>query len=141
MDAFVSWLEQRLSQKSKKEIEIMLLGELPALEETQSGRDLIRIGEERGIRVGEERGVRVGEERGVRIGEERGVRIGEERGVRQGLARAILVSLRTRYSTVPAAIEDKVHALTVEEAERLLDYLPRCPSLDELAQWFVDAKP
>ena len=50
LEAFVSWLEQRLGHKGKKEIEIMLLGELPALEETQSGKDLIRIGEERGER-------------------------------------------------------------------------------------------
>ena len=45
LEVFVSWLEQRLKHKSKKEIEIMLLGELPELEETQSGKDLIRIGE------------------------------------------------------------------------------------------------
>lgn len=39
LEVFVSWLEQRLSSKSKKEIEIMLLGERPELEETQSGKD------------------------------------------------------------------------------------------------------
>jgi len=31
---FVNWLEQRFPQKGKQEIEIMLLGELPELEET-----------------------------------------------------------------------------------------------------------
>jgi hypothetical protein len=45
---FVSWLEQRLKHLGKKEIEMILLGELPELEETQSGKDLIRIGEARG---------------------------------------------------------------------------------------------
>lgn len=45
---FVSWLEQRFKHKQKKEIEVMLLGELPDLEETESGKDLIRIGEQRG---------------------------------------------------------------------------------------------
>ena len=44
-EVFVSWLEQRLKHKTKKEIETMLLGELPDLEETASGKDLIRIGE------------------------------------------------------------------------------------------------
>ena len=45
-EVFVSWLEQRFKDKTKKEIETMLLGELPA-EETASGKDLIRIGEQR----------------------------------------------------------------------------------------------
>lgn len=45
---FVSWLEQRFPKKGKREIEIMLLGELPPLEETQSGKDLIQIGVDRG---------------------------------------------------------------------------------------------
>ena len=43
-------------QVYKKEIEMVLLGELPELEETQSGKDRIRIGEERGERRGEQRG-------------------------------------------------------------------------------------
>jgi hypothetical protein len=47
-EVFVSWLEQRLKNKSKKEIEMILFGELPDLEDTASGKDLIRIGEERG---------------------------------------------------------------------------------------------
>ena len=49
LEVFVNWLEQRLPHKGHKEIEIMLLGELPNLEETQSGKDLIRIGEVRGM--------------------------------------------------------------------------------------------
>ena len=44
-EVFVSWLEQRFKDKTKKEIEMILLGELPDLEETASGKDLIRIGE------------------------------------------------------------------------------------------------
>jgi hypothetical protein len=151
LDVFVSWLEQRLSHKNKKEIEIMLLGELPELEETQSGRDLIRIGEERGIRVGEERGIRVGEERGIRVGEERGIRVGEERGIRvgeergirvgeergeqRGLQKAILVSLRARYGAVPAPLQEKIRTLTADEAERVLECLPQCPTLEALIPW------
>jgi predicted transposase YdaD len=145
LEVFVSWLEQRLNHKCKKEIEIMLLGELPELEETQSGKDLIRIGEERGIRVGEERGIRVGEERGIRVGEERGIRVGEERGIRvgeqrgeqRGLQKAILVSLRARYGTVPATVHDKIRMLSVEEAEHVLEFLPECPTVDALVQWLA----
>ena len=51
-EVFVSWLEQRFKDKTKKEIETMLLGELPDLEETASGKDLIRIGEKRGLEEG-----------------------------------------------------------------------------------------
>jgi predicted transposase YdaD len=47
-EVFVSWLVQRFKDKTKKEIEMMLVGELPDLEETASGKDLIRIGEQRG---------------------------------------------------------------------------------------------
>ena len=43
-DVFVNWIEQRFSEKGKKEIEEMLIGALPALRDTQSGKDLIQIG-------------------------------------------------------------------------------------------------
>ena len=48
LDVFVSWIEQRLQHKGKKEIEAMLLGELTDLRETQSGKDLIKIGKQEG---------------------------------------------------------------------------------------------
>jgi predicted transposase YdaD len=127
LEVFVNWLEQRLKQKSKKEIEMILLGELPDLEETQAGKDLIRIGEERGVRIGEERGVRIGEERGVRIGEER------------GLHRAIQVSLGARFAAVPAAMQDKIRTLPSDAAESLLEYLSQGPTLDDVTRW-VDAQ-
>ena len=95
----------------------MLLGELPELEETQSGKDLIRIGEERG--------------------EKRG----EERGEQRGLARALLVSLRVRHGMVPAALQKQIRALTADQAERLLEQLPQCQTLDEVAQWLSRQQP
>jgi predicted transposase YdaD len=52
LTVFVSWVQQRFKSKRKQEIEVMLgLNELPGLEETESGKDLIRIGEERAILV------------------------------------------------------------------------------------------
>ena len=57
LDVFVNWLEQRLPHKGRKEIEMMLLGELPNLEDTQSGKDLIRIGEARGEARGWEQAI------------------------------------------------------------------------------------
>ena len=47
-EVFVSWLVQRFKDKTRKQIETMLLGELPELDETVAGKELIRIGEKRG---------------------------------------------------------------------------------------------
>jgi hypothetical protein len=103
LDVFVSWLEQRLKHKGKKEIEMMLLGELPDLEETQSGKDLIQIG--------------------------------EARGEARGLAKAILTYLAARHDSIPDELEQQIRSLQVEQAEQVLQYVLRCESLDELAQW------
>ena len=56
LEVFVSWIEQRLKHKGKKEIEKMFAEELPDLEETQSGKDLIQIGVERGKTEGKKEG-------------------------------------------------------------------------------------
>jgi predicted transposase YdaD len=48
-DVFLSWLMQRLPNRTRQEIESMLIGELPELVETRAGRDLIEIGEQRGM--------------------------------------------------------------------------------------------
>ena len=52
LEVFLSWIEQRLSHKGKKEIEEMMLGQLPDLRDTQSGKDLIAIGKLEGKREG-----------------------------------------------------------------------------------------
>jgi predicted transposase YdaD len=95
----------------------MLLGELPDLEETESGKDLIRIGEQRG--------------------EQRG----EKRGEKRGREETILAFLAARYGPVPAAIQEKIATLTAAEADRLIQFLVNCQTLDELAQWLVTNRP
>jgi predicted transposase YdaD len=115
-EVFVSWLEQRFRDKTKKEIEMILLGELPDLEETASGKDLIRIGEERG--------------------EQRG----EKRGEKRGLEKAILAFLVARHGTVPAAIQEKIAKLTPAKAERMMQFLAQCHSLDEVTRWLARPK-
>lgn len=42
LDVFVNWLEQRFQDRGKKEIETMLLGELPDLRKTQSVKTFSR---------------------------------------------------------------------------------------------------
>ena len=107
LDVFVSWLEQRLTHKKKREIEIMLIGELPSLEETQSGKDLIRIGEKRG----------------------------EARGKKLGLDDAILVFLEAKHGRISRPLRAKIESLSPEMAKRLLAYLPKCETLDEIKKW------
>jgi hypothetical protein len=92
---------------------MMLLGELPDLAETASGRDLIRIGEERG----------------------------EKRGEKRGREETILAVLTAWYGTVPAAVREKVAKLNPDEVERLIQFLRHCQSLDEVAQWLGIANP
>jgi hypothetical protein len=107
-EVFVSWLQQRFKTKRKQEIEVMLgLDDLPALEETESGKDLIRIGEERGIRMGEARG--------------------EEK--------AILLFLKAKFKTVPRSMRNKIQQLSAPHKEQLLTWLPKCASLKALTAW------
>ena len=51
-EVFVSWLGQRLPNRTKQEIEKMLIGELPELVDTRMGQDLIKIGKEQGLAEG-----------------------------------------------------------------------------------------
>jgi predicted transposase YdaD len=111
-EVFVSWLVQRFKDKTRKEIEMMLLGELPELEETVAGKELIQIGEQRG----------------------------EKRGEKRGLEEGLLAFLAARHGTVPAAIQEEIAKLTPAEAKRLMQFLARCPSLDEVTQWLARAK-
>jgi hypothetical protein len=48
-EVFLSWLGQRLPNRTKQEIEKMLVGELPELLETRMAQDILKIGEERGL--------------------------------------------------------------------------------------------
>lgn len=57
LDVFINWLEQRFKDLGKMEIENMLLGQLPDLRETQSGKDLIAIGRQEGRQEGERAGL------------------------------------------------------------------------------------
>lgn len=54
---------------------------LTPIEETVIGRELIALGEERGIKLGEKLGEKRGEKRGIKLGEKRGEKRGEERGM------------------------------------------------------------
>lgn len=44
LDVFINWLGQRLINKGRKEIEMLLIGELPDFRDTKCGQDLLRDG-------------------------------------------------------------------------------------------------
>lgn len=103
-DAFVSWLEQRFRDKGKQEIEEMLIGALPDLSDTQSGKDLIAIG----------------------------VQKGEAKGEAKGKRESLLLILRVRFGGVPEAFHDSVMAIeSVEQLDELLQQALRIESIDE----------
>ena len=83
LDVLVSWLGQRFKHKGIQETLAMLLGELPPLEETQLGKELIQIGEQRG----QEKGLAQGLQKGLEKGRLEGLRLGPEAQVRRGRSR------------------------------------------------------
>ena len=119
MDVFLNWLEQRFQNKSKQEIEIMLLGELPDLRDTRSGRDLIAIGKREGEMVGEKRGEKRGESRGIDL----------------GLENAIVLCAKERFRSVPEELEARLPKLPRRSKEQLLRLISRAESVVELDNW------
>jgi hypothetical protein len=57
------------------------------------------------------------------------------------LTPSVLVSLRVRHGAVPAALQKQIRALTADQGERLLEQLPQCQTLDEVAQWLSRQRP
>ena len=89
----------------------MLVGELPDLEETKSGKDLIAIGEKRG------------EQRGRRECK------------REGKIASILVYLEAKYKQLPSEVQKALSTLSSSKADRLAAHLPRCKSLRDVTSW------
>jgi predicted transposase YdaD len=112
IEIFVSWLEQRFTHMSKNEIEAMFVGELPDLEETQSGKDLIEIGEKRG--------------------EARG----EARGKASGVAEEIVMFLEARrQGAVPEATQRRLGALPLPRLHELLREVSQGLTLEQVEAW------
>ncbi|HRA87608.1 MAG TPA: hypothetical protein PK992_06060, partial [Planctomycetaceae bacterium] len=108
---------QRFRTKGKKEIEEMLVGALPDLTETQSGRDLIQIGVEKGKAQGKAEGKAEG----------------KVEGVVEGKRESLLLILGIRFGAIPAKASKAISA--IESASRL-DELTRqallVTAIDEL---------
>lgn len=115
-DVFVSWLEQRFSDKSKQEIEMLLLGALPDLRETRSGKDLVHIG----WLEGKEEGREEGKEEGI------------DEGERLGKVKSLLMLLDAKFGSVAPEIRERVLGLASSEVDKRLLQLVTAESIDQM---------
>ena len=127
LSVFVNWLEQRFVNKGKAEIEEMLFGQLPDLQDTQSGKDLIAIGFQEGIQVGIEQGIEKGIEKGIEQGIEQGI----EKGKRDALTQVLAI----RFGQLDSMLVEKIEELS--GTEMLDKYFSRALEIDSLAQLFT----
>ena len=84
-------------------------GELPDLEETASGKELIAIGEKRGF----------------------------ERALERGLTSAILVLMKDRFGSVPVEMERRIQNLSRADEEKLLILVSGAKTLKAVETWLV----
>lgn len=120
LEVFINWLEQRFVEKGKAEIEKMLVGQLPDLRETQSGKDLIAIGAQEGFQVGLEKGI----EKGV------------ERGIEKGKRDSLIQVLGSRFGELDLSLIEKIEAIS--GLEMLDKYFRRSLSIQSLEQLFSE---
>lgn len=92
---------------SKPKSRMALLGELPELEETQSGKDLIAIGEKRG----------------------------KMEGKRKGRIDFILLFLQSKHGELPKEFRKAVSLLSAAKANRVITHLPQCETLQDVQSW------
>jgi hypothetical protein len=83
--------------------------------------------------------IELGVERGLERGIKRGIEHGMDRGLREGRRReaAVLVlrQLRRRIGSLPADVEDTIHALTLRPLESLGEALLDFKRPADLAAW------
>ena len=133
LEVFINWLEQRFVEKGKLEIEKMLVGQLPDLRETQSGKDLIAIGVQVGIAQGLEKGIEQGIEKGLEQGIEKGLEQGIEKGLEQGKRQSLIQVLEARFGQVDTPLLEKIAAIKeLESLDRYFRRALRMASLDHL---------
>jgi predicted transposase YdaD len=104
-DVFVDWLLQRFSDRGMKGIEQMLIGQLPDLRDTQAGKELIALGEQKG----REQGIEKGREQGELIGQIRILQeiLGSEPTDARALAELSDEALATRLADLRAQLQQR----------------------------------
>ena len=119
---FLSWMLERFRDRSPKEIAMIL--DLPDIEDTRAGRELLEKGIEKGIAKGIEEGIAKGLEKG------------REEGLEEDLESGILMIARKRFGadSVDRSLETAIRALSAPALECVLDGLLDLPGVEELRQ-------
>lgn len=109
LDIFVNWIEQRFDKKGKQEIEEMLIGALPDLRETQSGKDLIQIGRVEGKIEG------------------------KEQGKIEGKIEGLLLVLTSRFGEVPPELKEQIRQFSAgDKIDQAILQAVKIDSINEL---------
>ena len=108
-EVFIDWLCQRFQNFTREEMRAMLLGELPPLENTVVGKELIQIGEKRGWDAGKKEGVK--------------------EGVLEVLRRQISA---LSFAPFPQPFQDRIEALP---SQKLIQLSLHVNNLQTLADW------
>ena len=85
----------------------MMLEKLTPLEETKVGKELIEIGEERGV----------------------------QKGRRETMSGSVLDVAEVRLGHLPRSVQSRIQKLTLEQSRRLLKFVAGCNSLAEVRTW------
>ncbi len=109
LGVFADWLGQRFPNKHKRELEMIMIEDLPPVEETVWGREFIELGEKRG----------------------------EKRGAELALNRAVQVCLKVRFPPVPKELSQQIRQLQKSQKEQLLEFAMRAKSLEAVEKWIA----
>jgi predicted transposase YdaD len=117
-EVFLHWLLERFRDRTDQEIAMIL--DLPDIEDTRAGKDLMEKGMERGLKRGLERG--------------------REEGREEGLESSIVVIARKRFKAgqVDARLEAAIRDLGTRALEQLLDELLDLSDANALRQRVED---
>ena len=113
LGVFADWLGQRFPNKHKRELEMIMIEDLPPAEETVWGREFIEIGKKRGEKIGEKRGAEL------------------------TLNRAVQVCLKVRFPPVPKELSQQIRQLEKSQKEQLLEFAMRAKSLEAVEKWIA----
>lgn len=76
---------------------------------------------------------RIGMEMGMEVGMEKGMEKGMHKGIREGAFLVLVRLLGHRFGSLPDEVTQRLHLLSVEEVEGLVDVALTVRSLDEFA--------
>lgn len=108
-EVFLSWLLQRLPNRSKQEIEKMLVGKLPELVETRAGQDILKIGKEQGL----------------------------AEGLADGLAESVVIVLEGKPGRLTKSLRQRIRRLASGQLRQLLAEAVAWESVDRLDAWLT----